>query len=237
MRNLIIPCAGKSSRFTTKLPKWLLEHPSGNLMVFESIQGLPLSTFDRIIIVALKRHLTNELIELVNLQFKDVSNFELLLLENDTHSASDTVSQTIDKKNITGSIFIKDADDYFKIDTIEKNEVCTYSLNNCTNITPGNKSYIKKNDSGEVLTIVEKNVISSDFCCGLYTFSDAREFVDTYESIKQEGEIYISHVIFKMLLNGKTFFSRSTRDFIDWGTQEDWDSFIKKQKQSYGTRA
>ena len=129
MRNLIIPCAGKSSRFTTKLPKWLLEHPSGNLMVFESIQGLPLSTFDRIIIVALKRHLTNELIELVNLQFKDVSNFELLLLENDTHSASDTVSQTIDKKNITGSIFIKDADDYFKIDTIEKNEVCTYSLN------------------------------------------------------------------------------------------------------------
>ena len=58
MRTLIIPCAGKSSRFTTELPKWLLEHPSGNLMVFESIQGLPLSTFDRIIIVALKRHLT-----------------------------------------------------------------------------------------------------------------------------------------------------------------------------------
>ncbi len=230
MQTLIIPCAGKSSRFTTKLPKWLLEHPSGNLMVYEAIQGLPLDTFDRIIIVALKRHLTEELIKLVNNQFKDISTFELLLLENDTHSASDTVSQAIGKKNITGSIFIKDSDDYFKIDDIAENEVCTYSLNNCTNITPGNKSYIKKNDSGEVLTIVEKNVISSDFCCGLYTFSDASEFVDTYESIKQEGEIYISHVIFKMLLNGKTFFNRTTRDFIDWGTQEDWDSFIKKHK-------
>ena len=90
-------------------------------MVFESIQGLPLSTFDRIIIVALKRHLTSELIELVNLEFKNVLNFELLLLETDTHSASDTVSQAIDKKNITGSIFIKDADDYFKIDEIGEN--------------------------------------------------------------------------------------------------------------------
>ena len=64
MRTLIIPCAGKSSRFTTKLPKWLLEHPSGNLMVFESLLGLPLDTFDRIIIVALKRHLTEELKDL-----------------------------------------------------------------------------------------------------------------------------------------------------------------------------
>jgi bifunctional N-acetylglucosamine-1-phosphate-uridyltransferase/glucosamine-1-phosphate-acetyltransferase GlmU-like protein len=230
MRTLIIPCAGKSSRFTTELPKWLLEHPTGNLMVYESIQGLPLETFDRIIVVALKRHLTDELVDLVTNQFKDMVNFELLLLENDTHSASDTVSRAISNKNIIGSIFIKDADDYFKIDNVNENEVCTYSLNDCTNITPGNKSYIRKNDTGEVLTIVEKSVISSDFCCGLYTFSDAKEFVDTYESIKQEGEIYISHVIFQMLLNGKTFFNRSTRNFMDWGTQEDWDSFIKKHK-------
>lgn len=231
MRTLIIPCAGKSTRFTSKTPKWLLNHPSGNIMVFESIQGLPINTFDRVIVVALERHLTNSIVNKIYNQFESIPGFELLRLNEDTDSASDTVSQCILKSRVSGSIFIKDSDAYFHIDEISTNEICTYSLNNCKNITPGNKSYIKKNDNDEVLTIVEKNVISSDFCCGLYSFSSALEFVDTYNSIKQDNEIYISHVIFKMLLNGKKFKNRKTKEFIDWGTQEDWDLFIKQYKK------
>jgi len=86
------------------------------------------------------------------------------------------------------------------------------------------------NEHGEVLTIVEKNVISSDFCCGLYSFKDAREFVETYKSIKMEGEIYVSHVIYKMLLNGIRFHNRSVSGYVDWGTQEDWNKFLKDYK-------
>lgn len=228
MRTLIIPCAGQSSRFTTDLPKWLLDHPSGNTMVYESIQGLPLNTFDNIIIVSLKRHLTDVLRNRIYNEFSKYQNFKLVELDSDTKSASDTISKCIEISNLDGSIFIKDSDDYFFIDEILPNEICTYSLNDCKNITPGNKSYIKKNDNNEVLTIVEKNVISADFCCGLYTFDSAKEFLDTYKSIQQESEIYISHVIFKMLLNGKQFKSRETKNFIDWGTQEDWDRFILK---------
>ena len=227
MRTLIIPCAGQSSRFTTKLPKWLLDHPSGKTMVYESIQGLPLGTFDEVIIVALKRHLTEELTSRIYREFSEYK-FTLLSLDNDTKSASDTISQCIEILDIKGSIFIKDSDDYFKVDKVEPNEICTYSLNDCKNITPGNKSYIKMNEHGEVLTIVEKNVISSDFCCGLYSFEDAKEFAKTYKSIQQEGEVYVSHIIFQMLLNGQRFHNRSTQNYIDWGTQEDWDSFIEK---------
>jgi len=226
MRTLIIPCAGKSTRFTTKIPKWLLTHPSGKTMVYESIQGLPLDTFDKIIIVALKRHLTEKFTVRI---FKEFSkyNFSLVTLDNDTKSASDTISQCVESLDIKGSIFIKDSDDYFKVDKVEPNEICTYSLNDCKNITPGNKSYIKMNEHGEVLTIVEKNVISADFCCGLYSFEDAKEFVKTYKSIQQESEIYVSHVIFQMLLNGNRFYNRNTKDYIDWGTQKDWDIFLK----------
>jgi hypothetical protein len=130
--------------------------------------------------------------------------------------------------NYKDSIFIKDCDDYFYIDHIEPNQVCTYSLNDCKNITPGNKSYIKMNEHGEILTIVEKNVISSDFCCGLYSFNNSQDFLDTYRSITHEGEIYISHIIFQMLLNGHTFYNHSVKDYIDWGTQEDWDKFLTK---------
>jgi len=231
MRTLIIPCAGKSSRFTTELPKWLLEQPNGNMMVYASILGLPLQTFDRIILVALKKHLTDVSVTKIYKQFESLTQFELLQLDDDTESASDTVSQCILKSNVSSSIFIKDSDAYFKIDKVNPNEVCTHSLNDCKNITPGNKSYIKKNDNGEISTIIEKSVISADFCCGLYSFDSAQEFVDVYKSIQQDNEIYISHVIFKMLLNGKKFKNRETIGFIDWGTQEDWDIFIKNYKK------
>ena len=227
MRTLIIPCAGQSSRFTTKLPKWLLDHPSGKTMVYESIQGLPLESFDEIIIVALERHLDIDYKNRIFDEFKNYK-FRLLLLDSDTKSASETVSRCIDIYDIRGSIFIKDSDDYFYIDNIEPDTICTYSLNDCKNITPGNKSYIKMNEHGEVLTIVEKNVISSDFCCGLYSFSDAKDFVNTYNSIKQENEIYVSHVIFQMMLNGNIFYNHYVKDYIDWGTQEDWDRFKNK---------
>lgn len=230
MRTLIIPCAGQSSRFTTELPKWLLEHPSGKTMVYEAVQGLPLHTFDMIVITALHRHLTDELRDRICEEFSEYDGFLMLELENDTQSASDTISQTIETLNIEGSIFIKDSDDYFYIDSIEPNEICTYSLNDCKNITPGNKSYIKMNEHGEVLTIVEKNVISADFCCGLYSFDDAQEFVSTYKSIEQESEIYVSHVIFQMILNNKKFMNSSVKNYIDWGTQKDWDVFIKNYK-------
>ena len=227
MRTLIIPCAGQSTRFNTDLPKWLLDHPSGKTMVYESIQGLPLDSFDVIVITCLSKHLTDDLRDRLCDEFAEIDGFMMLELEEDTKSASDTVSQTIETMNLEGSIFIKDSDDYFYIEKINPNEICTYSLNDCKNITPGNKSYIKKNSNGEVLTIVEKKVISSDFCCGMYSFKDAREFVNVYKSIKEDGEIYISHVIFKMLLNGESFYSTPTSNFLDWGTQEDWDMFLK----------
>lgn len=38
--NLIIPAAGKSSRFPGVRPKWMLVHPNGNLMLIEAIRGL-----------------------------------------------------------------------------------------------------------------------------------------------------------------------------------------------------
>ena len=43
--------------------------------------------------------------------------------------------------------------------------------------------------------------------------------------------IYISHVIYKMLLSGVQFKNRNTKNFIDWGTQSDWDAFISNYKK------
>jgi len=38
MTTLIIPCAGKSSRYPGEKPKWLFTHPDGKLMLEKSIE-------------------------------------------------------------------------------------------------------------------------------------------------------------------------------------------------------
>lgn len=227
MRTLIIPCAGQSSRYTTERPKYFLNHPNGNLMSFESIKGLPLDYFDKIVLVTLKRYLELENVyNEIHENFKIFNNFQLVILDKDTTSSAETITKAIEQLDITGEIYLKDADDYFEVSNLNPNEVCTFSLNDIKNITPGNKSYVTKTDNGEILTIVEKKVISSDFCCGLYSFASANEFVESFKKIKMVGEVYISHIIYQMILDGHVFNTNEVTNFIDWGTQEDWDKYI-----------
>jgi len=57
MKSLIIPMAGKSSRFPNMRPKWMLTHPKQNrFMVIESISGLNLEFFDKVYFVVLREH-------------------------------------------------------------------------------------------------------------------------------------------------------------------------------------
>ena len=57
MKNLIIPMAGKSTRFPNMRPKWMLTHPMTNrFMAIESILGLNLDFFDNIYYVCLEEH-------------------------------------------------------------------------------------------------------------------------------------------------------------------------------------
>ena len=57
MKNLLIPIAGKSTRFPNTRPKWMLTHPkSGYFMGIESIRGINLDFFDKIYFIGLKEH-------------------------------------------------------------------------------------------------------------------------------------------------------------------------------------
>lgn len=232
MRNLIVPFAGQSSRYTT--PKFLLKGINEFPMVFESIRGLPLDSFDRIIFVYQKKH-QNDYKFVDN--FKNIiksniifNNIELHELGNQTNSPVETICQTIKSKKIKGSLFIKDCDDYFKINKINDNQIAFYSLNNTQRIYASNKSYIKMNSNKIISTIVEKNVISPYFCCGLYAFKDSQDFCNTYHNLNIESEIYVSHIIYKQILEGVIFKGVEVKDYIDWGTEEDWNIYNNKNK-------
>ena len=235
MATLILPCAGKSTRFKNTRPKWSLTHPYGELMLIQGIKGLELDKYEKIIPVFLKEHLDDfKLRKGVIESFDKLGiNYEILELDAPTKSQSETVAKTIETFNIKGDILIKDCDDYFNCDYIEGNTVCVCSLHEVNKIIAKNKSYVQVNSNNLVETIVEKSVISDLFCCGGYNFKDAQEFLNTYNKVSKldtEGEIYISHIIYQQLLEGKNFTVKQVSDYEDWGTIEDWNEYLNTYK-------
>ena len=53
---LILPVAGKSSRYPGMRPKWLLTFPNGQLMIEKSLIGLDLNKTQEVVVIMLKDH-------------------------------------------------------------------------------------------------------------------------------------------------------------------------------------
>jgi hypothetical protein len=233
MNTLILPVSGRSSRFPNQRPKWLLCHPKGKLMLIEAIKGLPLKDFDRVVIVALKEH--QELYTFMDFLLKELSelvtNVEVLLLEKDTKNQPETIYEAIKQLNIRGSIYIKDCDNFFRLDAIPTyNSISTINLNTVPEVKAENKSYIKLGVNNTVANIAEKKLISDTFCCGGYFFANSEDFVTYYEQLQEKDNLYISHMIYSMILDNIVFFTNDCSEYLDWGTLEDWRKYCSTFK-------
>jgi len=224
--------AGKSNRFPNMRPKWLLTHPAENrFMATESIQGINLDFFDKIIFVCLVEHEDNYHFmlgfakELEQVGILDKT--EILFLCNTTKSQSETVAEAIIQKKISGFIFVKDPDGFFNYTlTEESNQICYYDLNDLDTVNARAKSYLKMDSNHSVSNIVEKEIISSTFSVGGYGFEDAALFLEHFNKLQQqETECYPSHIIFDMMLSGNNFTGHKVKDYEDWGTLQEWNKF------------
>jgi len=237
MKTLVVPMAGKSSRFPGMRPKWMLTHPKNNrFMVLESISGLNLDFFDSIKFVCLKEH--QEKYQFADGFLRELDEIGLtkkssiVFLDEQTSSQSETVYHAIKKFGIEGFIFIKDSDGYYQCNLSKtSNQVAYFDLNDMDDINARTKSYIQLDVNGMITNIVEKKVISSTFSCGGYGFESAEEFCLIYEKLsRMEGECYISHIIFEMMLSGSMFCGTKTSNFKDWGTLNVWERYKKNYK-------
>ena len=233
--NLIIPVAGQSSRFPKMRPKWMLTHPNGNLMLAEAIRGLDFSGLDKIYLTVLSAHLKEfQCLPGIKKQFRQIGLADKLVvvgLDEPTQSQPETVARTIEKKKIRGPICIKDSDNFFRLKVPRKNFVSVVDLNQVGFINPSNKSYADVNENHFVTNIVEKRVISNFFCSGAYGFEDAQEYLHYFNALSGLKNLYISHIIYQMLLENKAFSAAVCTDYCDWGTLKDWNRY----KAQFGT--
>ena len=237
MNTLIIPCAGRSSRFPNMKPKYLLTHPDGSLMIEKSLEKINIDIFDRVIITIVEPHNKKYEAELILKQAFANKKFEICVLDDFTSSASETVYKTIKAKNVSGSVVIKDSDNSvsFHFDKQIKNMIVGYNIaihQDVRNVA--NKSFLIINEQNLIQDIIEKQVVSNIISLGIYCFENIDDFSNAYEYLKQEkilGEMYISHVISYLISKSKLIFQSLLSDFYeDWGTIEEWKVTQKKHR-------
>jgi hypothetical protein len=234
---LLIPAAGKSSRFPGMRPKWMLTHPDGKMMIEKVLEGFNYKSFKQTYIVILKDHCEKFEADLIlNQAFGD--SVKLIILDRNTDSCPETLYRAIKKDKIEGQIIIKDTDCLVVPEEIKNdNFVVGLQINNDISVKNiQNKSFIVKNDNNIMEDIVEKSIVSNNVCVGVYSLK-AKSFIDSYEKILNSNlmfnakELYVSHIISHLMINEKKVFHFiPARTYVDWGTLEDWQAEKEKYK-------
>ena len=224
---VIVPCAGRSSRYPDMPPKWMLPAWDGQPMIALAIQGLDVPRSD-VVVTVLREHV--EAFDAENGLRKALGGeFRIVVLDAPTRSQSETVAKTLEALGGDEPFLVKDSDNTFRLAPVEQpnNYISVASLNDFDNINPRNKSYCRMDHEHLVLNIREKKVISDTFSVGGYYFSRPSEFLATYHRLMAaeqyaRSEIYLSDVIGAMILDGHVFKGRMVEGYQDWGTVHEW---------------
>jgi hypothetical protein len=211
---------------TNKIPKVFLSIHQWNL---SNVAEIVLILFNNKFIEEQKQQLN----EFINHEYGSKHGIKIITIEP-TQSVVETVYQYT--KDIDDcSIYIKDFDDKFSLTKgLYPNTVYINSLNNGGITDVEKKSYVQIDSINTILNIVEKDVISSYFCVGLYSFKSSDYFNQTVKKLQNCGltNLFISHIIYDMILNGTRFTSQMTEDYLDWGSDKLWQSYINSQHQT-----
>ena len=208
---LIIPAAAYTEIDEQFIPEIFKINDIGKMNIISNMIDLPLSDFDKIYIVVNQRideiyNIKNMLqVQLKNEEFGDKTC--IVVIEN-TRNVVDTVLHTVAQIPYSKfGVFIKDADASFNITELNnENTVYTYKLEDVKEINPSSKSYVSTTSDDVVLNIIEKRVISSEFCVGGYYFNDIKKFVDLCERVSEYDKLYLSNVIYyDILRNGEIY--------------------------------
>jgi hypothetical protein len=166
---------------------------------------------------------------------KDLDTFSFphvsVYLEEQTKNQPETIYQGLIKRGTIGQFVVKDCDNVFSSPIMNANFVSYYDIR-LHKVNANNKSYIQTNEYGHITNIVEKQVVSNFFCCGMYSFTNTTQFCSYYERLANFPDLFVSDIIFKMVMDNIHFYSIPVTDYVDWGTQEDLDNYLGNNNEN-----
>ena len=232
-RTLLLPCAGKSSRYPGVRPKWMLTLPEGNLALARAAASVDPNAFGRLIATIRREHEQRyDASSLLKRVFGAV--IEVVVLDHDTRGPAETVAETIERACVTGPIAVKDADSFFEPLTLpDSGFVALSDVRSSPQMSNvGAKSFAIINDQGLVVEMVEKTLASNYVSTGLYGFPDAVQYLQSFRAASQEnasGEIFVAHVMNRAIAGGTVVKPLFVSELIDVGTLEDWRRYTRSR--------
>ena len=223
---VIVPAAGKSSRFPNMKPKYLLYDYAGNLMIKNAV-----ASYQNVTIGILKEHDDNfsasEHIKMA------LPNARIVIIKGMTNGPAATVYEIMRLANITeGPVLIRDCDAFFTHTDTKDSYVCVGSIQEHSFVRNlPSKSFVRYNENELIVDIIEKKVVSDTFCVGGYKFADARDFLKSFIDLQAQmanREVFVSHVIQDCLERGVNFSLKRVTNYVDVGTAQDWFEYNNK---------
>lgn len=226
---ILLPIAGRSSRFPGTRPKWLLTAPTGELMLEKALRSINTYQEQRIIIGALSEHL-HQMGGLGAIRRALGDAPEIVEFPDVTSGPAMTVAEMIKRVSVAGPIFVKDCDSWFAPVSVPFDNIVSVvdlrQFPNTRNI-PG-KSFVLLNENSIVEEIREKYICSPYISVGGYGFADADEFIKNYARLAQDAtdaEPFVSHVILESIRRGQIFKGMAVSGYHDVGTLDAWNEY------------
>jgi hypothetical protein len=224
---IIIPAAGKSTRYLSGKPKYLLYDYKGRL-AFDNVARPYYENGFSITVIILREHdqkyrATDHILNAFP------TGIKIVVLDEMTSGPAETVYRGL--TNIVGSFLVKDVDSFFQHTSLPTNTNIVYASTLENVDKPASKSFVIHNEENIITSIVEKKVVSDVFACGGYLFSSVDEYKKAYESVAQNstGEVFVSHVINYMIHSQNAVFTmENVSELVDLGTQKEWDEWNNK---------
>lgn len=238
MTNIVVPMAGKGSRFASAgytLPKPLIEF-HGHSMIEYVIKNIQPKEEHRFIFLCLQEHLNK-----FNLKAKletAAPGCEIIPVKYVTEGAACTVLLAEKHINNDNPLMIANSDQFIDIDinTYLKYQVNSDGLIMTMSAEDSKWSYIKYDACHFVTEVREKQVISNEATVGIYNFRKGSDYVKYAKkmiemNLRENGEFYVAPVYNLMIQACKkiTYYNIGNVDqgMHGLGIPEDLERFIK----------
>ena len=235
MLNIVIPMAGRGSRFKDAgyaFPKPLIDI-QGKTMIEIVVNNLRPSIDHRFIFIVQKEHY--ETYDLYNI-LKNASHnkFEIVVINGITEGAACTVLTAIEYINTDDDLLIANSDQFIttSIDAfIESGQepqkdglIMTFSASH------PKWSYALVDENDKVLEVAEKKVISDQATVGIYYFKKGK-YIKKYfqeqmdKNINYGGELYVTLTYNLLIRDGLQIWAYPTEHVMVFGTPEEVRTF------------
>ena len=243
MLNIVIPMAGRGSRFQDvgyTFPKPLIDVNS-KTMIEVVIDNLRPSCDHKFIFICQKEHYDRYDLYHI-LQNATKNKFEIVQIDGITEGAACTVLSASQYINSDEDVLVANSDQFIDVrvdDFVEQGRkedvdglIMTFKASH------PKWSYVRVDSTGKVLEVAEKKLISDKATVGIYYFKNAADFVSGAQSmieknIRTNNEFFVCPVYNELILKDKIIntFNIPAENMHGMGTPEDLNHFLEWIKQ------